>query len=318
MTEQSGEIRARYSSERSSTNHPAIPFRKFVKNVLTDENIATNIVHAAVELGHATYCLDNQIGRPDYVESQAIKLARKQGLTDEEIRELNSRVCALYGQFKSLSTSEAKEIPEWSNEAIEHSKRLKEKSDRQKRENAKNKFRYRFERINNLTDDELKIANSNRRVDFRADTVYKSGGLETKQAIVARNLKEDRYQERMDEILAEKDELRINLDNVDSVRFAQIKIAFATNLGRYLGRGSDAELESKFRQAVLGLLSEGRASIPELVFQGLDPEMVRIKARILVGKFKLNETERVRDLTRLVRRQQYHLVGRLPGNPNAD
>ena len=149
--------------------------------------------------------------------------------------------------------------------------------------------------------------NSNKGVVLADDEVFFRGSPETKEAIRTRTLSEAVYGELQEEILANRDQMAVNIRNFDPSGIDQFAIEVFSK-GRYLGSEYTDRQDELFAGYVVQLLKGETISISEIQAMGLDPRAVRIKTNGLILAFIVNRNEKIRK----AKWAHYNLVGKRP------
>lgn len=254
---------------------PTVPIKRYARGILQERGEPPNIVKAVCEYIAAKYWTDNKISSPEYNLSRAAKVIGKLGLAKTETGRAYELAQSLYQDYEN---------------ALEKKKEVVVNKTRMYTKRAT--LRGRFQKLMSYSDDKLRILNSNKRIDFSQDIVYKNADTETRRRIRNRTLTSEEYKNLETKILESQDKFSLNLSQVN---YPENLILYAKNImynktPAIKSRVDDWEL---FTGYVLDLLNGKSCSKSELEAKGINPDDIKKQAHLTVSQYTIHQRDEI-------------------------
>ncbi len=256
----------------------SVPFKNYVRFTLGEQH-PEPFVKAVLEYADSVYWSDKGVGDPKKHLETADRRARKFVSANEELDSAHAEAEKLYEQFSGFSA-------ENQNRNLQQTLRKKAR----KIDSLKSKF----QKLMSCSDTELRLASSNRNVDFDQYPFYTRSDADVREKIRNRTLRRDEY-----------NAIRRGLRSSDTIKFNVINIGRSgysiEDLTRYVGEylkgvggrirlGSNASREV-FEGYVLQLFAGAELSQRVLGAKGYDPKLVRDTAMRAYRHFRVDDAE---------------------------
>ncbi|MEK0337622.1 MAG: hypothetical protein QQN41_09340 [Nitrosopumilus sp.] len=262
---------------------PTVPIKRYARGILQERGENSNLVGAVCAYIDAQYYINNRIGDPDYHNSIAAKVIGKLGLAKTETGRAYGLAQSLYQAYEDAPKKMVRGKLVVINEEQEKKARIYAK---------KVTLRNRFQKLMSYSDDKLRILNSNKRIDFSQDIVYKNADTETRRRIINRTLTSEEYKNLETKILESQDKFSLNLSQVN---YPENLILYAKNImynktPAIKSRVDDWEL---FTGYVLDLLNGKSCSKSELEAKGINPDDIKKQAHLTVSQYTIHQRDEI-------------------------
>lgn len=250
-----------------------LAIRTYARSTLKQRGEQRNFITVVTEFIDAEFYIEQGIGNPNYHLSRAVKVVQKAGLSESDVGRANEAARALYQGYKTLPAKQQATL----------------------KENLRKKrlivMERGFQTLMAYSDEEIKILNSNGRVDFSQDIVYQNSDVGTRENLRNRTLTALEYETILHELAERQDKFLLDSAGEDTTKLKSYAMKVLSHDRTPHGQIFNREL---FAQYVLDLLNGQTLSKRELQSNGLNPEAVFKRARTILTGYKIKESERER------------------------
>lgn len=268
-----------------------VPVKGFAREVLRTAKETDPFIKAVLEYTDAEFYIAKEIGEPEYHTGRAAKSVAKLNLSPEEISramKVAHELLISYGQ--SPANQDTSLTPE-TIEMLEAKRR--EEEERKEKARILRKvalFEGRFTKLMALSDEQLRIVNSNPRVDFSSDLVFKRMNKDGKEQFKQRAVSGEIYEDTITNMLMEQNTILIKTHMLDPQLISRKVEGLQNNnpLRQRLGE----EKFSRFIEYIHLLTSGEPVAKADIIQAGLSVDLVVRQARTILSSLVFDVSER--------------------------